>query len=114
MAVTAATWLKAQAFAGWVRRTIGSPPTIVEKTATLPDGSRHEYLSVEFSEQQREQFVRWLDEQAGGVFESDREPSDIQIDFGGILLPWSIRYLLPAGIGLFGVGWLTRGLIGRR
>lgn len=111
--ITTATILKAEAFATWVERTIGSRPRIVEKIATLPTGEEHEYIDIVFSPEQRQQLIRWLDDQLGGALQTDRPPQDIQINLGGVLLPWSMRYLLPAGVGLFGLGWIGRGVIRR-
>lgn len=114
MAIEPTTYLKARAFALWVRHVTGTEPAIVEKSATLPDGSTHEYLEVEFTPEQRSAMIAWLDGQVGGLLESDRPPRDLQIDFGGIMLPWSMRYLLPVGLGLVALGYVGRYLTERR
>ena len=114
MAVDPQTYLKAKAFTLWIKQTIGEEPDIVRKVAQLPDGSQHEYLNVEFTESQRLDMIRWMDGQLGGFLQSDKEPGDLQIDFGGVLVPWSMRYVIPLSLGLLAVGYVGRSLIGRR
>lgn len=96
---------KAKAFAMWVKNTIGSEPTVF--VSKDPDR-----VEVQFSEQQRDQMISWLDRQLW-----QRDP-DATLDLGmsAILVPWALRYLVPGAAATFVAGYSMKGIrnLGKR
>lgn len=87
---------KAKAFSLWVRSIIGSEPIV---------SVNPEYVAVEFTPEQRMLMVEYLDQQVGSMLTAG-ENGDLRIAFGDILVPWSMRYMVPlfAGLVLLGYG----------
>lgn len=91
---------KAKAFTLWVKNIIGSEPQII----TSDQG----YVQVNFSAEQRQLLMQWLDRQISALWQQ-RDPSGLQINFGQVLFPWALRYVLPTAGAVFLAGYLTKG-----
>lgn len=106
MAVNLGTTAKAIAFVTWVESITGSRPVIVRRSVEMPEGGIHEYLEVEFNDQQRAAIIAYLDNSIGGMFDANRQPTDLQLNLGEIIIPWSSRYLIPAFLAIAGIGFI--------
>lgn len=95
---------KAKAFALWVESQIGSSPEVYIGP---------EFVEVRFTETQRNALIRWLDKQLWGVFEQ-KEDSPVKINFGSVLFPWGLRYVIPAALLIFAAGYASKGFQGLR
>lgn len=101
------TLAKAKAFTLWIRGITGTEPTIL--VYEHPEKNM-QVVRVDFTSEQKQQMINWLDRQALSFFTPESvEESDLNINFGGVLLPWSLRYLLPTGLAIFMLGRLTGG-----
>jgi len=108
MAYTPLDILKAEGIAAGINAMIGSKPEI--------RAVGNQYLEIVFSDAQRADMINYLDQRVGGIF--DKTPQDapaIQLQWGDILIPWSVKYLAPAFIGLFALGFISNSvLFGRK
>lgn len=102
---TPANIAKAEAFSFFVRNITGTDPKLV--ISTEPD-----IVRVELTEQQKQIMIRWLDKQVINAF-TGQEPGELDIDFGGVLVPWALRYLIPATALIFFGGYLSKGIKGK-
>jgi hypothetical protein len=101
---------KAQAFAIAMYKLSGVAPDV-----QIYD----DYVEVSWSDAQRREFVGYLDRQiltgARRLFQPteilDEPPPDVQIRWGDVIIPWSIRYTLPAMVAVFLAGYVARGLL---
>lgn len=104
MAVTPLTWVKAKALTAWVKSAIGEEPTIRQYG--------NEYLEVDFTQAQQDKLKAYLNSQVVGLFsDKTKEPPDLQVRFGKVLVPWATAYLAPVFAGVFGMGWMARAFL---
>ena len=96
---------KAKAFSLWVKNVIGEEPLLY-----IYD----DFIEVKFTEEQQQKMIAWLDTQVGGMFQKEKAPATLKINFNDVLIPWSTRYMLPAMIGVFALGYISRSIIGTR
>jgi len=106
MAVNIGTIAKATAFVSWVEAVTGSRPEIARRAVELADGSIHEYIEVVFNDQQKSALIAYLDNSVGGMFDTQRPPTDLQLNLGEVIIPWSSRYLIPAFLAAAGIGFI--------
>jgi len=99
MAINPVDVAKAKAFSLFVKNIIGEEPTM------LVTDNR---VEITFSEDQKNKLISWLDQQVGGVFGKKQE-SGLFINFGDVLFPWAIRYIVPTAGAVFVTGYLTNG-----
>lgn len=90
-------WGKAKAFTLGMRSILGSEPEIIDYG---------DYLEISFSPQQQEEFRAYLDSVVKRKILPGQETElpTIQIRFGEVLVPWGVKYLLPAFVGTFLAG----------
>lgn len=88
-------YLKAVAYTKWVQSIIGEQPAIVRRD----DGT----IYINFTEPQQQKMRAWLDKQLFNTIANNdqSEKPTIEYGIGGIVLPWSMRYVLPASIAIF-------------
>lgn len=99
MAVTPLTLAKAEAFRIWVKSIIGEKPQL---------NVYEDYVEVDFTDEQRNKMITYLDKQVARTYRpSDEPPPDLQIRFGKVLVPWSIKYMAPAMLGIFALGYIA-------
>ncbi len=108
MAYTTLDVLKAEGIAAGIKAMIGTKPEI----RAVGD----QYLEIVFTEEQRAKMINYLDQRVGGLFDKTPQAAPaIQIQWGDVLIPWSIKYLAPAFIGIFALGFLSNAvLFGRK
>jgi hypothetical protein len=104
MAYTPLDMLKAKALAEGIKAMIGSAPTI--------EYVGDQYIEIVFTEAQRQQLIAYLDQRVGRAFSAEPQAAPtIQIAWGDVLIPWSIKYLAPAMVALFGLGFMTNAIL---
>jgi hypothetical protein len=94
--------LKANALAAAVGKLTGFTPQVLE----YPD-----YVEVNFPPDVRAGIVGYLDQQIGSLLTGRKTAEDlpsVQVRWGQVLAPWSLRMLLPAGALLFGLGYAAK------
>lgn len=91
---------KAKAFSLWVKNVIGEEPQII----TSDEG----YVEVNFTPEQREALMHWLDSQVSQMW-TPGTPHGLKINFGQVLFPWALRYVIPTAGAVFLAGYLTQG-----
>jgi hypothetical protein len=92
--------LKAEGIAIALGTMIGSRPAVVNI-----DG---QYLEIQFSEDQKRAFMAYLDQRVDPLFSNQPRPAPtIQVRWGDVLVPWSIKYLAPAIVAVFAMGYMT-------
>jgi hypothetical protein len=96
--------LKAEGIAAGINAMIGSKPEI----RAIGD----QYLEIVFTDAQRAAMVQYLDNRVGRLFDTTPQAAPtIQIAWGDVLIPWSVRYLAPAFIGVFALGFLSNAIL---
>lgn len=104
MAVGPADILKAQGIAVAIGSMIGSRPAVVNI-----DG---QYLEIQFSEAQKAAFIEYLDQRVQPMFSGQPRPAPtIQVKWGDVLIPWSIKYLAPAILAVFAMGFMSNAIL---
>jgi len=107
MAVTPGDVLKAQAIAIGLGKMIGSTPAVVNV-----DG---QYLEIQFSEAQKRAFIDYLDARVTPLYGGGAQPAPtIQVRWGDVLVPWSVKYLAPAILAVFAMGFLSSSILSPR
>lgn len=91
----------AKAYTTWIKNQIGSEPTLY--VSSDPD-----YIEVRYSPEERELLIQWLDSQVVKALQP-RQPGDMRLNFGDVLLPWALRYMVPTVGAIFLAGYLTNG-----
>jgi hypothetical protein len=86
-------------YAAWVQSVTGSPPGV----EALPDGRARLTLTSE----QRGMMQGWLDKQVVSVLQPPAEKPKVDFGMGEYLTPWAIKFFIPAGVGMFVLGWLA-------
>ena len=89
-----ATTAKALAYTHWVESVAGSRPTARDYG---------EYVAVEYTPEERQAMVDWLDARLWGAVRGD-PGGDVRYNLGQILVPWAIRYAIPLSAGMFALG----------
>lgn len=103
MAVTTGDILKAEGIAIALGTMIGSRPAVVNI-----DG---QYLEIQFSEEQKATFIEYLDQRVAPLYGGAPRPAPtIQVKWGDVLVPWSVKYLAPAILAVFAMGFLSGGI----
>lgn len=99
---------KAKAFAVSMQKITGHEPKV-----TVYD----DYVEVAWDEASRAGTIAYLDKTVqtafGRLFSStptDAAPPDVQIRFGDVILPWSLRYVIPILLMAFAAGYATRSI----
>lgn len=103
MSVSLGSKLQAQAFAVFIGNVLGEQPILNEYD---------NYIEIEFTPGNKAVFDKMMNDQ---LFNSIRpgavtseNPPEIQIKFGDLILPWAMKYVIPA-IGLsFFAGRFTK------
>lgn len=104
MAVSPVTWAQAVGIQALIYKLIGERPEIVDYNG--------QYLEIDFTEQQKDKLISWLDTQVLRPF--DRAPQaapDLQVRIGKVLVPWSVKYLVPIFGGVFLMGMLSNAIL---
>jgi len=86
-------YAKALAYTKWINSIIGEQPQIVRRD----DGT----LFVDFTEQQQQKMHAWLDKQVFKAARPTDEKANVEYGIGNIVVPWSMRYIIPASIVIF-------------
>lgn len=60
---------------------------------------------------QKNAMMAWLDSQVKGVVSLPSAPPAIDLAIGDYLTPWMLKYMGPALIGAFVLGWLAKWMI---
>jgi len=95
---------KAKAFTLWVKNTIGSEPSIFTTDEPgLPP------IQIKYTPEQREALIKWLDGQVFSALQPGKPPADLELNFGDVLTPWALRYIVPSAGAVFAAGYLTKG-----
>ena len=84
-------------FAAFVQAITGKPPAIQQ----LPDRKARVVLS-------QEQVVimrKWLDSQFWSVMK--KSDSSLTLGMGPVIVPWALKYLIPAALLFVVAGWLS-------
>lgn len=96
--------IKAEAIAVALGAMIGSRPAVVN----VDD----QYLEVRFSDAQREQFIRYLDQRVQPLYSGKPQAAPaVQVRWGDVLVPWSVKYLAPAILAVFAMGFLSNSVL---
>jgi len=104
VAYSALDILKAEGIAAGINAMIGSKPEI--------RSVGNQYLEIVFSEPQRAAMVQYLDQRVGRMFDTTPQAAPaIQIQWGDVLIPWSVKYLAPAFLGVFALGFLSNSVL---
>lgn len=107
MAVTLADIAKAEGIAIAIGAMIGSRPAVVNID--------NQYLEIQFTQEQKDLFIAYLDARVDPLFSREPRPAPtIQIRWGDILVPWSIKYLAPAIVAVFAMGYMTNSIFSPR
>ena len=88
----------AAGYAAFIYSLTGSTPEIVD----LGDNR----VRVVMTRDQADILQNWLDSQVAG-FLHPRKPAKVEFDLNPALVPWALKFALPAGIGLFLIGLLA-------
>lgn len=92
---------KAQAFSLWVKSVIGEKPMV---------SIERDHVAVEFTQEQKNKLIAWLDRQLiGSMTAEENQDVTLRLNFGGVLFPWAMRYVLPAAAVVFIMGYATKG-----
>lgn len=100
--------LKANALAAAIGKITGFRPEVIE----FP-----QYVEVNFPPETRAGIVNYLDGQIGTLLTGkklDVAAPSVQVRWGQVLAPWSLRFLIPAGALLFGIGYAAKSIERRR
>lgn len=92
---------KAKAFQLMVQNMIGEQPIL------SVDQDRQQ-VRVDFTPDQREKMIKWLDSQIFASMEPQQD-SELQIGFGQVLFPWAMRYVIPTALIVFFAGYISNG-----
>lgn len=96
--------IKAEGIAIALGSMIGSRPAVVN----IYD----QYLEIQFSDQQRRAFMDYLDARVDPLFGGQQQPAPtIQIKWGDVLIPWSVKYLAPAILAVFAMGFMSNAIL---
>lgn len=90
---------KAGGYSAWVSSITGQVPRVTvtgDKTASLS-----------LTQAQAKLMRNWLDEQVKKGLMKKEKPS-LELGFGTVAGPWAMRYVVPAAIIFFALGYLTR------
>jgi len=87
-------------YSAWVESITGNPPSVKRL-----EGNR---AQVNLSPMQVKQMQGWLDSQVSSILTPAKEKPSLDINFGPVVKPWSIKYGAPALVIVFILGWLTR------
>ena len=106
MAVSPMTLVKAEAFRTWIKSLIGEKPELVVY---------QDYAEIKWTDEQRAKLMALLDDRVKRLFRpSDQAAPELQIRFGKVLVPWSVRYIVPAALGVFALGAMTNAAARKR
>lgn len=101
----AADGFTAGGFSSFVLAVTGSNPTLVR----LP-GNRAQLV---MSKEQSMRIQQFLDRQVGlGIKDAAKKPS-LDIQMNPVLIPWMLKYMVPALVVVFVGGWLAHSYMGR-
>jgi len=104
MAVSLIDRGKAVLFQQWIKSIIGQTPPMYEY---------EDHIEIDFTPEQIQLIKDYLNRQVRGAFmPSDAPPPKVQIRFGKFLIPWSIENAVPFLAASFGLGYLTKHVIG--
>jgi len=107
MAITPGDYIKAQAMAMTIGNMIGSTPAVVNV-----DG---QYLEIQFTDAQKRAFIEYLDRAVRPLWSNEPRPAPtVQVRWGDVLVPWSVKYLAPAILAVFAAGYLTNAVFDPR
>lgn len=104
MAVTAPDIIKAEAIAMAIGTMIGSRPAVRNVNG--------QYLEITFSDAQKAAFIEYLDQRVTPLYSGQPQPAPtIQVRWGDVLVPWSVKYLAPAILAVFAMGFMTNAIM---
>lgn len=96
--------IKAEAIAVALGAMIGSRPAVVN----VDD----QYLEVRFSEEQKRRFIAYLDQRVRPLYSGQPQAAPtVQVRWGDVLVPWSVRYLAPAILAVFAMGFISNSVL---
>lgn len=95
--------LTAGGYAAWVQAVTGSVPAV-----TRTDDNR---CRLVMSQSQVLAMQQWLDQQVGKALGPQGAPPRVQMDVGPVFGPWAAKFAIPAGLGVFALGWLAHWVI---
>ena len=85
-------------FAAFVQAITGSVPQVVKSDTNK--------ASVILTSDQAAIVQSWLDDQLLGFIRAPAKPSNLNIELGPVIMPWALKYLIPAALLLVLAGWL--------
>lgn len=86
-------------YAAWVYAVTGKPPAVQNL-----GGNR---ASLVLTEKQNLAMRKWLDRQLASALSPTGEKPKVEYNMGSYVIPWAIKYSIPAGVGLFVLGWIA-------
>ena len=99
--------LKAEGIAIAIGSMIGSRPAVVNID--------NQYLEITFTEEQKRAFIEYLDSRVDPLFSRAPRPAPtIQVRWGDVLVPWSVKYLAPAILAVFVMGYMSSAIFSPR
>lgn len=104
MAIGIGDFVKAEAMAIAIGNMIGSRPAV----RNIND----QYLEIQFSDEQKAAFIQYLDKAVNPLFSQEPRPAPtIQVRWGDVLVPWSVKYLAPAIVAVFAMGFMSNAIM---
>ena len=86
-------------YASFVQAVTGSMPSVVP----MP-GNR---AKIVLSKIQAVRMQQWLDRQLGMALAKPKVPPSLEIDMGPALVPWALKYAVPAAMLFIVIGWVA-------
>lgn len=104
MAVGPVTWAQAVGIQTLIYKLIGERPEIIDYNG--------QYLEIDFTDAQKDKLITWLDTQVQRPFaQTPRAAPDLQVRIGKVLVPWSVKYLVPIFGGVFLMGMMSNAIL---
>jgi len=95
----------AAGYSAWIKSITGSDVTVSQK-----DSNRAALL---LTEPQVKQMQQWTEDNISTILKPGKVPPTLEIDLGPVFKPVAIKYLLPALIGVFALGFISHYFIYR-
>lgn len=88
----------AAGYSAWIQSVTGTVPAVSQ------EGNR---ATLNLSSSQSVAMQQWLDKQVKGIFQPAKDKPPVNYNMGQFLTPWAVKYFIPAGIGMFALGWIA-------